>query len=168
MKCNDAERFVVAQKGAHKMKMMIAVALLACVPVAVAESNFNYPKANLAKFVVEKLDVTSVPAELRPKLAHEKKTLGDYGYTTVKVDGTEASLKAPQGNSQIAITVLEQSKSGIYVCLNSQAQGPNASQIQRVLLLKSKTADGLLRGREASKEFDTCPVIGAPDSPDVF
>jgi hypothetical protein len=148
------------------MKTMIAVALLACVPVAVAESNFNYPTANLAEFVVEKLDVTSVPSAIRPRVEHGKKTLGDYGYATVKVDDTEAFVKAPQGTSQMSINVLEQNSSGIYVCLNSQ--GSTTGQVQQVLLLRARNADGLLKGRVASKEFDACPVIGEADPPDVY
>jgi hypothetical protein len=35
-----------------------------------------------------------------------------------------------------------------------------SSRIQRVFLLKAKNADGLLKGREASKEFEGCPVVG--------
>jgi hypothetical protein len=145
------------------MKMMMGVALLACVPVAVAGSHYDYPKSQLAEFVVEKLDVTSIPSQLRPKTVHGKKTLGDYGYSTLKVDETEALVKAPQGSSQIAISVLGQSESGIYVCVNG-GQGASGGRVQRVLLLRAKNADGLLKGREASKEFDACPVIGATDS----
>lgn len=147
------------------MKTMIAVALLACVPVAVAGTNFNYPNTNLAEFVVEKLDVTSVPSAIRPKVEHGKKTLGDYGYATVKVDETEAFVKAPQGTSELAIKVLERNSSGIYVCMHGQ--GTRTGQVQQVLLLRAKNADGLLKGRVASKEFDACPVIGEADPPDV-
>jgi len=150
------------------MKIMLGAALLACVPLAVAATHFNYPKAGLAEFVVERLDVTSVPSALRPKLAHGKTTFGDYGYTTLKVDETEALVKAPQGGSQIAINILEQNESGIYICVNGQGQNPSAGRIQRVMLLRAKNTNGVLRGREASKEFDTCPVMGATDSPDVY
>jgi hypothetical protein len=148
------------------MKMMLGVALLVCVPLAVAETHYDYPKANLAAFVVEKLDVTAIPSTIRPKLARGKKTFGDYGYATQTVDSKEALVKAPQDSSQIAINVLEESTSGIYVCVTGQ--NPNTGQIQRVLLLKAKNADGLLKGREASKEFDSCPVMGGADSSDTY
>jgi hypothetical protein len=151
-----------------KMKTMLGMALLACVPLAFAETHHDYPKAELAELVVEKLDVTTVPSAFRPKLAHGKRTFGDYGYTTLKVDETEALVKSPQGGSQIAINILEQNESGIYVCMNSQGQNPSAGRIQRVLLLKAKNANGVLRGRETSKEFDACPVMGGTDSPDVY
>jgi hypothetical protein len=59
---------------------------------------------------------------------------------------------------------LEQNKSGIYVCLNGQAQKQSGSQIQRVFLLKLKNGNGLLKGRESWKEFDSCPVIGGADT----
>jgi hypothetical protein len=56
---------------------------------------------------------------------------------------------------------LEAQKSGIFVCVNSQASGKSGAKFQRVLLLKLK--DGLLKGRETWKEFDACPVIGGGD-----
>jgi hypothetical protein len=148
-----------------KMKMMLGLALLVCVP-AVAETHYDYPKEGLAEFVVEKADVASFPAALRPKLAKGKKTFGDYGYTTQKIHEHDALVKAPQTNSQMAINILEESQSGIYVCVNGQG-ADQGGRIQRVLLLKAKNANGLLKGREASKEFDSCPVIGGADSYDV-
>jgi hypothetical protein len=142
------------------MKMMLGVMILACVPGAVAETHYAYPNEKLAEFVVEKLDVTSFPSAIRPKLAKGKKTLGDYGYVTQTIGDKEAVVKAPQGSSQIAINVLEESQAGIYVCVSGKAQGQGAERIQRVYLLRDKKSDGLLKGREASKEFDGCPVIG--------
>jgi hypothetical protein len=141
------------------MKMMLGIMMLACVPVAVAETHYVYPNEKLAEFVVEKLDVTSFPSAIRPKLAKGKKTFGDYGYVAQTIGDKEAVIKAPQGSSQIAINILEESQSGIYVCVSGKTQG-QSSRIQRVFLLKAKNADGLLKGREASKEFEGCPVVG--------
>jgi hypothetical protein len=148
-----------SEKRTDKMKVMLGVMLLACVPMAVAESHYSYPTEKLAEFVVEKLEVASIPSPIRPKLARGKTTLGDYGYTTQKVDENEALVKAPEGSSQMAISILEENSSGIYVCVNGQGQNQNSGHIQRVLLLKLNNANGLLKGREASKEFDSCPVI---------
>jgi hypothetical protein len=144
------------------MKIMLGVMLLACVPVAVAvaETHYAYRTEKLAEFVVEKLEVASIPSAIRPKIARGKTTLGDYGYVTQRVDDKEALVKAPQGSSQIAISILEENTSGIYVCVNGQGQNQNSGHIQRVLLLKLNNANGLLKGREASKEFVGCPVIG--------
>jgi hypothetical protein len=141
------------------MKMMLGIMMLACVPVAVAETHYVYPNEKLAEFVVEKLDVTSFPSAIRPKLAKGKKTFGDYGYVAQTIGDKEAVIKAPQGGSQIAINILEENQSGIYVCVSGKTQG-QSSHIQRVFLLKAKNADGLLKGREASKEFEGCPVVG--------
>jgi hypothetical protein len=98
------------------MKVMPGVFLLACVPLAMAKSDKAYPKEKLAEFVVDKLDVTSIPSAIRPKREKGKKTFGDYGYVTRKLDDNEALLEAPQGRSQITIGILEENKSGIYVC----------------------------------------------------
>lgn len=146
------------------MKVMCGVLLLAWMPLAVAKNEKGYPKEKIAEFVVEKLDVTSMPAAIRLKRKKGKRTFGDYGYVTRRLDDNEAQVEAPQGRSQITISVLEENKSGIYACFNGQTQKPGSSQNQRVFLLTVKTGDGLLKGRESWKEFDSCPVIGGADS----
>src|SRR6267154_490367 len=146
------------------MKVVSGVFLLVCMPLAVAKSDHAYSKEKVAEFVAEKLDVTSIPSAIRPKREKGKKTFGDYGYVTRKIADKEVLVEAPQRRSQIAISILEESKSGIYVCLNGQAQNESSSHIQRVFLLKLKHANGLLRGRESWKEFDSCPPIGGADS----
>ena len=146
------------------MKVMSGVILLACVPLAVANGDAAYPKEKVAEFVVEKLDVTSIPSAIGPKRVKGKRTFSDYGYVTQKVDENEALVEAPQGNSQVGINILQEDKSGIYVCLNARAQTQGGAQIQRVLVLKLKNTDGLLKSRESFKEFDSCPVIGGEDN----
>jgi hypothetical protein len=146
------------------MKVMSGVFLLVWMPLAVAGKDAAYPKEKVAEFVVGKLDVTSIPSAIRPKGVKGKKTFGDYGYVTRKLDANEALVEAPQGHSQIAITILEENKSGIYVCLNAQPQEQSSGQIQRVFLLKLKNGSGLLKGRESWKEFDGCPVIGGDEN----
>jgi len=146
------------------MKVVSGVFLLACMPLAVAKSDHAYSKEKVAEFVAEKLDVTSIPSAIRPKREKGKKTFGDYGYVTRKIEDKEVLAEAPQRRSQIAISILEESKSGIYVCLNAQTQNESGSHIQRVFLLKQKHPNGLLKGRESWKEFDSCPPIGGADS----
>src|SRR6267154_1810102 len=150
-----------------KMKSMCGVLLLVWMPVAAAKSEKAYPKAKVAEFVVQKLDATSLPLAIRPKRGKGKKTFADYGYLTQTLDDKEALVEAPQGGSQITISVLEENRSGIYVCFNGEAQKQGSSQIQRVFLLTVKTGDGLLKGRESWKEFESCPVIGGADSDGV-
>jgi hypothetical protein len=146
------------------MKVMCGVLLLAWMPLAVAKNEKGYPKEKVAEFVVQKLDLTSMPLAIRPKREKGKKTFGDYGYVTRKLDDKEALVEAPQCRSQITISVLEENKSGIYACFNGETQKPSGSQIQRVFLLTVKNGNGLLKGRESWKEFDSCPVIGGADS----
>lgn len=145
------------------MKMMVAVMILASMPAVAAKNNVAYPSGKLAEFVVEKADVRSFPEAIRPKLIKGKKTLSDYGYVTQQIDDREAVLRAPQGSSEIALNVLEENRSGLYVCVSGKAQDKNGERIQQVYLLKTNGGDGLLKGREASKEFDGCPVLGGAD-----
>ena len=142
------------------MKLMCGVMALACVPVALASSNVPYPKENVVEFVVEKLDVTTLPSIIRPKPEKRKRTFGDYGYATRQLDEKQALVEAP-GGAQIDIRILEQKTSGIYVCVEGPGTNASSGQFQRVFLLKLKNANGLLTGREVVKEFDGCPAIGA-------
>ncbi len=143
------------------MKLICGVMALACVPVALAGNNVSYPKENVAEFVVEKLDVTTLPPTIRPKPEKNKKTFGDYSYVTRQLDDKEGLVEAAPGGSQINIRILEQKLSGIYVCVQGPGKNASSGQIQRVYFLKLKNANGLLKGRESWKEFNGCPVIGA-------
>ena len=148
------------------MKLLCGVIALACVPVALAGNNVPYPKEKVAEFVIEKLDVTTLPSAIRPKREKGKKTFGDYGYVTRRLDEKEALVEAEPGGSQINIRILKQKASGIYVCVEGPGHDASSEHFQRVFLLKLKNADGLLKGSESWKEFDGCPKIGGaePDS----
>jgi hypothetical protein len=106
------------------MKFLRRVMMLTCSAVAaLAGNDAPYRKEKVAEFVVEKLDVTTLPPAIRPKREKGKKTFGDYGYATRQVDEQEALAKAV----------------------------PN----------------GLLKSRESSKEFNSCPVISGTDDRDA-
>jgi hypothetical protein len=140
------------------MKRLSAAILLAAAPLAVAGNNAGYPVEKVPTFVAQQLDVTTFPPELRPKHEKGKKTLGEYGFVTQNVD--DKVLEAVRGSRQLTITVLEQNRSGIFVCANGPAQNAGDSRFQRVLLLKRKNPDSLLKSVEASREFKACPAIG--------
>jgi cytochrome c oxidase subunit 2 len=143
------------------MKLLYGAIVLAFAPLLFAGNGALYPSEKIAAFVFEKVDVTTLPSAIRPKVVKSKKTFGDYGYVAREVDERKALLDSPQGAPKISIEVLEAQKSGIFVCVNSQASGKSGAKFQRVLLLRLK--DGLLKGRETWKEFDACPVIGGGD-----
>jgi hypothetical protein len=143
------------------MKLLYGAIVLAFAPLVFARNDAPYPSEKIAAFVFEKVDVTTLPSAIRPKAVKSKKTFADYGYVAREVDERKALLDSPQGAPKISIEVLEAQKSGIFVCVNSQASGKSNAKFQRVLLLRLK--DGLLKGRETWKEFDACPVIGGGD-----
>jgi len=145
------------------MKLITGVMLLACVPLAMAKGHEDYPTEKVAEYVVEKANIKILPTALRPKLEKGKQTFADYGYVTSKIDDKEAVVEAPNGGPRITISVLEEGKSGIYVCLNGNAQNQTTGRIQHVLLLKRKNADSLLNGNESLKAFAGCPAIGTTD-----
>jgi hypothetical protein len=153
-------------KRSWKMRITVvfAVAALASAPLAFAEINGAYPKENVAAFIVEKLDVTSLPSTIRPKNEKGKKTLADYGYTMQMVEENKATVESSDGARQLSFKVLDQRPSGIYVCVAEPDQSRGEAKTQSVLLLKRKGSNALLKGRESFREFASCPVIGGSDS----
>jgi hypothetical protein len=147
-----------------KTKVLLALVMLSCAPFVVAGNEAAYPKENVATFVVEKLDLTSLPSTFRPKKEKGKKTFADYGFTAQKVDENEAMIEAAGGVRRLAIKVLDQKSSGIYVCVAEPGENGGSAKTQSVILLKRKDATALLKGREDFREFAACPVIGGSDS----
>ena len=144
------------------MKMLCGIIVLVSASVAVANNAASLPKDKVTKFVVENLDVTTLPAGIRPKRDHGKKTFSDYGYVATSLDENEAVVATPTG-TQINIKILEQKSSEIYVCVTGPDENASNGKIQRVFLLKVKNSGSLLKGRESWKEFDACPVLGGTD-----
>ncbi len=147
-----------------KIKVLLAVVALSYAPLVVAGDEAAYPKENVAAFVVEKLDLTSLPSEFRPKKEKGKKTIADYGFTAQRTDENEAIIEAAGGVRRLAIKVLDQKPSGIYVCVTEPGENGGDTKAQSVVLLARKNPNALLKGRESFREFAACPVIGGSDS----
>jgi hypothetical protein len=145
-------------------KLVLALAALSYAPLAVAGNEVAYPKEKVAAFVVEKMDLTSLPAAFRPKKEKGKKTLADYGFTAQTVSEDEAVIEAAGGVKRLAIRVLDQNSSGIYVCVAEPGENGSQAKTQSVIHLQRKDSNMLLKGRESFREFSSCPVIGGSDS----
>ena len=146
-----------------KTKVLLAVVAMSYSPLVVARNEAAYPKEKVAAFVVEKLDLTSLPSAFRPKKEKGKKTLTDYGFTALRMDENEAIIEAPDRVRRLAIKVLDQKSSGIYVCVAEPGENGGDTKAQSVVLLKRKNPNALLKGRESFREFAACPVIGGSD-----
>ena len=146
------------------MKVLCGVIVLACVSLVLARNNAAYPMEKAAEFLVEKLDITTLPPEIQPRPEKGKKTFEDYGYVTWKLDEKGVLLEAPHKGSQIAIRVLEQTPNGIYVCVDAQGLNTRNGRFQRMRLLERKNASELLQSRESWKEVAGCPAIGGLDT----
>ena len=147
-----------------KTKAVLAIVALSYAPLGVAGNKADYPNVKVAEFVIEKLDVTSLPSTLRPKKEKGKKTFADYGFTVQTVDETEAVIEAASGVKRLAIRVLDQKSSGIYVCFAEPGESGGPAKTQSVLVLKRNDPSALPKGRESFREFAACPVIGGSDS----
>ena len=146
------------------IRLLLAVVALSYAPLAVAGDAAAYPKEKIAAFVVEKLDLTSLPSAFRPKKEKGKKTFADYGFTAQTVSENEAVLEAAGEARRLAIKVLDQKSSGIYVCVAEPGKNGSQTKTQSVLLLKRKDSNALLKGRDSFREFAACPAIGGSDS----
>ena len=145
-------------------KLVLALAALSYAPLVVAGNEAAYPKEKVAAFVVEKMDLTSLPSAFRPKKERGKKTLADYGFTAQTVNENEAVIEAAGGVRRLAIKVLDQKSSGIYVCVAEPEEKGSQAKAQSVIFLKRKDSNALLKGRESFREFAACPVIGGSPS----
>jgi hypothetical protein len=146
-----------------KTKVLLAVVALSYSPLVVAGNEAAYPKEKVAAFVVEKLDLTSLPSEFRPKKEKGKKTLEDYGFIAQRIAENEAIIEAASGVRRLTIKVLDQKSSGIYVCVTEPGENGGDAKAQSVVLLKRKNPNALLKGRESFREFAACPAIGGSD-----
>jgi len=147
-----------------KTKVLLAVVALSYATLGVAGNKAEYPHEKVAEFVIEKLDVTSLPSTFRPKKEKGKKTFADYGFTVQTAAETEAVIEAAGGAKRLAIKVLDQKSSGIYVCVAEPGENGGQPKTQSVLVLKRNDPSALLKGRESFREFAACPVIGGSDS----
>jgi hypothetical protein len=147
-----------------KDKLLLLIVALSYAPLVAAADEAAYPKENVAAFVVEKLDLTSLPSAFRPKKEKGKKTFADYGFTAQTVNENEAVIEAAGGAKRLAIKILDQQSSGIYVCVAKAGENGGQAKTQSVILVKRKDSNELLKGRESWREFAACPVIGGSDS----
>jgi hypothetical protein len=147
-----------------KTRTLLTVAALAYAPLGLAANKAAYPTEKVAAFVVEKLDLTSLPSTFRPKKQKGKRTSADYGFTAQMVSDSEAVIEAAGGDKKLAITILDQTSAGIYACVAEPAENGGTAKMQGVIFVKRKDASALLKARESWREFAACPVIGGNDS----
>ena len=147
------------------MKYFSSALLLVCASTAFAGVGAGYPKEHVAEFVVEKLDVTSLPEALWPRREKGKKTFRDYGFVASLSQENEFLLQAPGGKSNYSVKILQSNDSGIYACVAERSSANKEVSFQRVMLLRHKSPSDLLKGRESFRQFEGCVNIG--DDPDV-
>jgi len=146
-----------------KIKVVLPLAALSYAPPTVAGDKDVYPKERVAEFIVEKLDLTSLPAALRPKKEKGKKTFAEYGFTAQGMDEAGTIIQAAGGTRKLSIKVLDQRSSGIYVCITEPGQIAGQAKMQTVVLLRRNDPNVLLKGHESWREFAACPVVGAAE-----
>jgi hypothetical protein len=90
-----ARQTIMINKGI--VKLTIAAAMLGYMPWAAADEKVSYPTERVATFVVDNLDVTSLPSVFRAKKEKGKKTFADYSYTTHSLEDKKALVETSSG-----------------------------------------------------------------------
>jgi hypothetical protein len=80
------------------MKLLYGAIVLICAPLVLVGNDAVYPTEKIASFVIEKVDVTTLPSALRPKREKGKKTFGDYGYVARELDEKKHSSTRRRGS----------------------------------------------------------------------
>jgi hypothetical protein len=150
-------------KSGARVNLTLAAAMLSYMPWVMAGEKASYPTERVATFVVDNLDVTSLPSVFRTKKEKGKRTFADYGYTTQNL-GEKKVLEALSTTHLLSISILEQNPSGIYACIAKVAQDDSNPTAQSVILIKRKDSSTLLKGSESSREFASCPRLPAIES----
>jgi hypothetical protein len=119
--------------------LLACVGLLACPRPAVAEP---LPTTNLAKYVVEHLDVTSFPSSIGPRREAGKTTFKDYGFKPTSVTATEALLSEPDWTFHIK--VIGHTRNTVTICLHDKAQKSSYDAQSCLLLKPAPTGDKLI------------------------
>jgi hypothetical protein len=70
---------LLIQKAEQIMKVLCGLIVLTCVSLALARNDAAYPSEKVAEFLVEKLDVTTLPPEIQPKPAKVRRHLKILG-----------------------------------------------------------------------------------------
>jgi len=144
-----------------KNKLVASLLALSCTTVLGASNKEEtYPSGNIAQFVAQKLDLTSLPAAFRLKKEKGKKTLADYKFEARSANGNDAEIIGLGGARSLVIRVLDHNASEVYVCVSKQENSGTSPDTQSVVRLKWKDHGTLLKGYGTSREFAACPSVG--------
>ena len=144
--------------------VLIPLAALSCVPLAWARNKSAYPDENLAQFVVDKLDLTSLPSAFRPKKAKGKKAFVDFGFQLQDVRENDAVITGANGAKSLSLKVLDHTSTGIFVCIAQTGAKSDPTAYQSVVLLKWNDRESSLKAHSTYREFAECPAIGGADA----
>src|SRR5260370_8432197 len=89
-----------------KAKLLLAIVAPSYSPLVVAGNEAAYPKEKVAAFVVEQLDLPSLPSAFRPNKEKRKKPFPHYGVTAQTMDENEPIIDPPGRVSNLPSHVL--------------------------------------------------------------
>jgi hypothetical protein len=117
-----------------------------------------YPTKDLARFVVDRLDVRSFPTSIGARRDDRRVFFRDYGIVAHRITENEADLKKSDDSWYFVITILKKTDSGILVCFEDRGEYPAHYYTESVLLLTRPDTKSVLTGARSNTAVKECPV----------
>ena len=118
----------------------------------------RYPAKDVARFVVDHLDVRSFPTSLGASRGDQRVLFRDYGIVPHRITEGEADLKKRDDSWFFVITILRRTDSGIFVCFEDRGEYPAHYYTESVLMLTRPDNKSVLTGVTSDADFKECPV----------
>jgi len=117
-----------------------------------------YPTKDLARFVIDHLDVRSFPTSIGPRRDDPRILFRDYGVVPHRITANEADLKKSDNSWYFVVAILKRTDSGIFICFEDRGAFPAHYYTERVLLLTRPDRNSVLTGANSDIAFKACPV----------
>jgi len=112
--------------------------------------------------IAQALDVSSFPNSTGPRRQEGARTLADYGFTEVEVEGDTVSLFEPDRSWVFAVRVIAAEAGTATLCVTDRAlNGGSYFTVRPLVVVADET--GLLVATGAMPDLPECPRIGGDD-----
>lgn len=117
------------------LALAIILAAAFSTPARASESECSLPDSNLAKYVIDHLDVRSFVSSIAQRRQADKSTFADYGFVPEQISQTKATLESKNKDWRFEIQVLKHDKASITLSVHDLAQNGGDFNVESILLL---------------------------------
>ncbi len=129
----------------HKSIMLLLLILLGCcIPADASDKPRLVPSKQLAKYVVENLDLSSIASSIGYRWQPNKSTFADYDFRPEYLSPNSARLESRAKDWLFELVVLNHDKNTITIGLHDVAQNGVAYNTESILQLHPSPVNGKL------------------------